>query len=53
MGVVAQRTVVTLADMAVELGERLLGSTGDECWDVLFAGLTEYLAMRDGRDAPG
>ncbi len=29
------------------------GSTGDERWDVLFAGLAEHLAMRDGRDAPG
>src|SRR5579859_5989231 len=28
------------------------GSTGDERWDVLFAGLAEHLAMRDGRDAP-
>jgi hypothetical protein len=26
--------------------------TGDERWDVLFAGLAEHLAMRDGRDAP-
>ena len=29
------------------------GSTGDERWDVLFAGLAEHLAMRDGEDAPG
>ena len=29
------------------------GSTGDERWDVLFAGLAEHLAMRDGKDAPG
>ena len=28
------------------------GSTGDERWDVLFAGLAEHLAMRDGKDAP-
>jgi len=28
------------------------GSTGDERWDVLFAGLAEHLAMRDGEDAP-
>ena len=28
-------------------------STGDERWDVLFAGLAEHLAMRDGKDAPG
>jgi hypothetical protein len=27
-------------------------STGDERWDVLFAGLAEHLAMRDGIDAP-
>ncbi len=27
--------------------------TGDERWDVLFAGLAEHLAMRDGKDAPG
>jgi hypothetical protein len=36
--------------------ERLLtdapGSVGDERWDVLFAGLAEHLAMRDGSDAP-
>ena len=29
------------------------GSTGDERWDVLFAGLAEHLAMRDGTEAPG
>ena len=29
------------------------GATGDERWDVLFAGLAEHLAMRDGEDAPG
>ena len=29
------------------------GPTGDERWDVLFAGLAEHLAMRDGTDAPG
>ena len=28
-------------------------STGDERWDVLFAGLAEHLAMRDGQAAPG
>ena len=28
-------------------------STGDERWDVLFAGLAEHLATRDGKDAPG
>jgi hypothetical protein len=39
-------------------GERqwLLGDTpdpvGDERWDVLFAGLAEHLAMRDGQGAP-
>jgi hypothetical protein len=40
----------------VETRQRLLanasGSTGDERWDVLFAGLAEHLAMRDGKDAP-
>ncbi len=40
-----------------ETRERLLaeapGPTGDERWDVLFAGLAEHLAMRDGKDAPG
>jgi len=29
------------------------GSTGDERWDVLLAGVAEHLAMRDGMDAPG
>jgi hypothetical protein len=29
------------------------GQTGDERWDVLFAGLAEHLATRDGEDAPG
>ena len=29
------------------------GTTGDERWDVLFAGLAEHLAMRDGEDPPG
>lgn len=28
------------------------GLVGDERWDVLFAGLAEHLAMRDGTDAP-
>src|ERR1700722_7144581 len=28
-------------------------STGDERWDVLFAGLADHLAMRDGKDASG
>lgn len=27
--------------------------TGDERWDVLFAGLAEHLATRDGKDALG
>jgi hypothetical protein len=27
--------------------------TGDDRWDVLFAGLAEHLAMRDGQAAPG
>ena len=39
-----------------ETRQRLLAnapeSTGDERWDVLFAGLAEHLAMRDGKDAP-
>jgi hypothetical protein len=40
-------------------GERLRllqdapGPAGDERWDVLFAGLAEHLAMRDGLAAPG
>src|ERR1700683_4480611 len=29
------------------------GPAGDERWDVLFAGLAEHLAMRDGQAAPG
>src|ERR1700722_14592137 len=41
----------------LETRHRLLadapGATGDERWDVLFAGLAEHLAMRDGEDAPG
>jgi hypothetical protein len=28
------------------------GPAGDERWDVLFAGLAEHLAMRDGNGAP-
>lgn len=28
------------------------GPIGDERWDVLFAGLAEHLAMRDGKAAP-
>jgi hypothetical protein len=36
--------------------QRLLADTpepiGDERWDVLFAGLAEHLAMRDGQGAP-
>ena len=27
-------------------------ATEDERWDVLFAGIAEHLAMRDGEDAP-
>jgi hypothetical protein len=27
--------------------------TGDERWDMLFAGLAEHLAMREGQAAPG
>jgi hypothetical protein len=29
------------------------GPTGDERWDVLFAGLAEHLATGDRQDAPG
>lgn len=29
------------------------GQTGDERWDVLFAGLAEHLAAADHQDAPG
>jgi hypothetical protein len=40
-----------------ETRQRLLADapapTGDERWDVLFAGIAEHLAIRDGRDAPG
>ncbi len=40
----------------VEERQRLLADTpepvGDLRWDVLFAGLAEHLAMRDGQDAP-
>src|SRR5438093_3288182 len=40
----------------VESRYQLLASeplgTGDERWDVLLAGLAEYLAARDGRGAP-
>jgi hypothetical protein len=32
--------------------EEAPGPTGDERWDVLFAGLAEHLAMRDGEAAP-
>jgi hypothetical protein len=38
-----------------ERGRLLAGMpepVGDERWDVLFAGLAEHLAMRDGQDAP-
>ena len=31
---------------------RMAAPVGDERWDVLFAGLAEHLAMRDGKDAP-
>jgi hypothetical protein len=30
----------------------MTGPVGDERWDVLFAGLAEHLAMRDGQGAP-
>ena len=33
--------------------EDALDPTGDDRWDVLFAGLAEHLAMRDGQAAPG
>jgi len=40
-----------------EVRQRLLvdapGPTSDERWDVLFAGIAEHLAIRDGMDAPG
>jgi len=40
-----------------ETRQRLLvaapAPTGDERWDVLFAGIAEHLAVRDGKDAPG
>jgi hypothetical protein len=39
-----------------ETRQRLLADapapTGDERWDVLFAGLAEHLATRDGKDSP-
>jgi len=40
------------AEMRQELLAEEPGPTGDERWDVLFAGLAEHLAMRDGKDPP-
>ncbi len=40
------------AEIRLSLLEDAPGPTGDERWDVLFAGLAEHLAMRDGKAAP-
>jgi hypothetical protein len=40
------------AEIRQELLAEEPGPTGDERWDVLFAGLAEHLAMRDGEDPP-
>ena len=40
------------AGVRLRLLEGEPGATGDERWDVLFAGLAEHLAMRDGKSAP-
>jgi len=40
------------AETRQELLAEAPGPTGDERWDVLFAGLAEHLAMRDGEDPP-
>jgi hypothetical protein len=40
------------AEARLSLLEDAPDPTGDERWDVLFAGLAEHLAMRDGRAAP-
>ena len=41
------------AGVRLSLLEDAPESTGDERWDVLFGGLAEHLAMRDGESAPG
>jgi hypothetical protein len=41
------------ATVRLRLLEDAPGPTGDERWDVLFAGLAEHLATRDGKAAPG
>lgn len=41
------------AGVRLRLLEDAPDATGDERWDVLFAGLAEHLAMRDGEAAPG
>jgi hypothetical protein len=41
------------AGVRLGLLEDTPGPVGDERWDVLFAGLAEHLAMRDGQTAPG
>jgi hypothetical protein len=41
------------AGVRLRLLEDAPASTGDERWDVLFSGLAEHLAMRDGESAPG
>lgn len=41
-----------VAGARLRLLEDAPGPVGDERWDVLFAGLAEHLAMRDGRVAP-
>lgn len=40
------------AEVRLSLLEDAPGPTGDERWDVLFAGLAEHLAMRDDKAAP-
>ncbi|HEY1915438.1 MAG TPA: hypothetical protein VGH27_07670 [Streptosporangiaceae bacterium] len=40
------------ATVRLRLLEDVPESTGDERWDVLFGGLAEHLAMRDGEPAP-
>lgn len=37
----------------LKLLEDVPDPTGNERWDVLFAGLAEHLAMREGQAAPG
>lgn len=41
------------AMVRLRLLEDVPDPVGDERWDVLFAGLAEHLAMRDGQAAPG